>query len=294
MASDLRLPPGVHRPRMRHRHRIPMTSAAERFLVQFHSVHTGATSIALGDVSVRCGGSAYDSSYDLLVAQVPPDAAQVLDVACGDGFLLSRLLANRSVQVTGVDMSAEELARAALNLHGRAALVQCRAQALPFPDGFFDAVISHMALMLMDETEQVVSELRRVLKSGGRLAAVVGGPFPRSAPLAAYRALVDPHISTASSRVSIGDPRWRSADSIQQLLREAGFGQISVQDVDGELRLTPAELWDWFMLMYDAHFIEAATRESIRSDFLHAMHAHAGVDGRVIVPIRWMLVLASS
>jgi SAM-dependent methyltransferase len=271
-----------------------MTSAAERFLVEFHARHTGATSSALAHVPVRCGDSAFNDSYDLLVAQVPADARRVLDLACGDGYLLSRLLGARAVEVTGVDMSAAELARADQNLQGRATLVRCRAQALPFSDKAFDVVTSHMALMLMDESRRVLSEIRRVLREAGRLAAVVGGPFPPSAAFEAYRALVNPHIAAAPGRVAIGDPQWRTAPAIDDLLRQAGFRDTSVRDVDGELELTPTHLWDWLMLMYDAHFLDPATRESIRGEFLTAMEAHVGATGGVRVPIRWMLVLGGT
>lgn len=268
-----------------------MPSAAERFLVDFHAEHTGATSIALGDLPVRCQAAEFESSYDLLAAQVPQAAARVLDLACGDGFLLSRLARTPGRELAGVDMSAAELGRARDRLQGAAHLIQCRAQELPFPDGHFDAVVSHMALMLMDESDQVLAEVHRVLRSQGQLAAVVGAPFPSSPPFDAYRSLLQPHFAGSATRVAIGDPHWRTPDGTRQLLQQTGFREIAISDVDGELTLAPAQLWSWLMLMYDAHFVDAPTRESLRMKYLSTVSAMTDAQGKLRVPIRWVLVL---
>lgn len=149
-----------------------MASAAERFLIDFHARFPGATGQALGNVAVRCGGRGFASSYELLAAQVPADSKRVLDVACGDGVLLALIAARcPGARLAGIDMSAAELAAARTRLGGQAELVECRAQQLPFADGTFDALTSHMALMLMDDMPVVLRELRRV-----------GGPARSSPP----------------------------------------------------------------------------------------------------------------
>lgn len=270
-----------------------MTSPAERFLIDFHARHAGATAIALGPLPVTCDGDAFASSYELLATQVPATATALLDVACGDGYLLALLAAHRpGLQLTGVDMSTEELAAAASRLQGRANLHRCRAQELPFDDGSFDVVVSHMALMLMDDSPGVLAEIRRVLGKRGMLAAMIGSAFPASAALDLYRDLLKPHLAASTDVVTLGDKRWRTPDGIEAMLADAGFRDIALSKAEGELKLAPAALWDWLMLMYDAHFVDEAARAVLRVQYLRAVDAIAEPDGSVPLPVAWRLATA--
>lgn len=84
--------------------------------------------------------------------------------------------------MVGIDLSERELARARTRPElADADLRLGRAQRLPFAEDSFDAVVSHMALMLVSEVDQVVAEAARVLRPGGRFAVVVGArDAPRS------------------------------------------------------------------------------------------------------------------
>jgi ubiquinone/menaquinone biosynthesis C-methylase UbiE len=272
-----------------------MPSAAERFLVDFHARHAGATTVALGAIPVRCGERVLDSSYHALVAQVPPAARRILDLACGDGYLLSLLAQSHpEARLAGADMSPGELAAAAARLQGRAALHQCRAQQLPYAGAAFDAVTCHMALMLMEDPPQVLAQLRRVTAQGGTLTAVLGAPLPASPAFGEYLALLRPKLAQAASVVPIGDRRWRTPDTLQALLEDAGYAAVTQHMLEGELRATPQALWDWMMLMYDAHFLDEATRASLREPCLAALAPHAGPDGCVRCPVAWRLLRATA
>lgn len=270
-----------------------MPSAAERFLLDFHARHPGATSVALGGVPVTCAGRPFASSYAVLAAHVPADASRILDVACGDGHLLALLAGTHPhAALAGVDMSAAELAAAAHRLGPRATLHRARAQALPLPDGAFDAVTCHMALMLMDDSPRVLAELRRVLRPGGTLAAVVGAGFPPSPASDLYVALIRPQLASAPGFVPLGDRRWRSPEDIGAMLAQAGFEQVGHAPIDGETRRTPAAQWDYFTLMYDTHFLQADAVAQLRQAFLAQAGAHVEQDGHLRVPARWRLVTA--
>lgn len=93
---------------------------------------------------------------------------RVLDVACGEGYG-SALLAQTALSVHGVDISADAVAHARTEYGhlGNAAFEQASATELPFPDAHFDAVISFETLEHLHEQEQMLAQIRRVLKPGG-------------------------------------------------------------------------------------------------------------------------------
>jgi len=96
---------------------------------------------------------------------------RILDLGCGDGKLTAQLGAT-GAQVTGVDASAQmaEAARA----RGLEVLV-ASAEALPFAAASFDAVFSNAALHWVRNQDAMLSEVRRVVRSGGRFVAEMGG-----------------------------------------------------------------------------------------------------------------------
>jgi ubiquinone/menaquinone biosynthesis C-methylase UbiE len=137
---------------------------------------------------------------------------RVLDIGCGTGNL-TLLVKRRHPQadVVGLDPDARALARArrkaereglALELH------EGFSDALQFPDGSFDRVVSAFMLhhLSADEKAKTLREARRVLREGGRLHvmdfAATGHGF--------LAHLFHHHL--------------HGQEQIPALLREAGFG----------------------------------------------------------------------
>src|SRR5437588_12870355 len=78
----------------------------------------------------------------LLRGLLEPGGGCCLDLCCGTGAHLAAL-AGLGWQVTGVDISADQLRLAGERAAGREIeLVQADAARLPFPDGCFDAAVS--------------------------------------------------------------------------------------------------------------------------------------------------------
>ena len=98
---------------------------------------------------------------------------RVLDVGTGPGWLLLAL--SRSlpgVEVVGVDISSAMVSVARKNIAragccGSAEVRQAGAEALPFPDDSFDAVVSTASLHHWNDPAAALNEVRRVLKPGG-------------------------------------------------------------------------------------------------------------------------------
>jgi len=96
---------------------------------------------------------------------------RVLDVGSGNGYVLSRY-AEAGAQVYGVDLTqaAIDLCRRRFQLLGRkGSFTVGSAECLPFPSESFDCVCSMGVLHHTPDTERAVSEVRRVLRPGGRV-----------------------------------------------------------------------------------------------------------------------------
>jgi demethylmenaquinone methyltransferase / 2-methoxy-6-polyprenyl-1,4-benzoquinol methylase len=115
------------------------------------------------------------------IAAGPED--RVLDVATGTGLVARALVERYGCTVVGVDQSADMLsgARRALrerpDLGARIELRQGEAERLPFPDAEFDHLTFTYLLRYVDDPGATLTELARVVRPGGRVAALEFG-FP--------------------------------------------------------------------------------------------------------------------
>ncbi|MFT3927142.1 MAG: class I SAM-dependent methyltransferase [Myxococcales bacterium] len=110
-------------------------------------------------------------------AQVKP-GAKLLDVGCGTG-VVAVTAAVSGAQVTGLDLTPELLERAKENAKIAGVSVtfqQGDAEALPYPDGAFDVVVSQFGHMFAPRAEVAAAELLRVLRPGGTLAFATWPP----------------------------------------------------------------------------------------------------------------------
>ncbi|HEY4751654.1 MAG TPA: class I SAM-dependent methyltransferase, partial [Candidatus Limnocylindrales bacterium] len=109
-------------------------------------------------------GSFYSGVADDVAAAVPV-GARVLDVGCGPGHLVRRL-ADRGLDVTGIDLDLAMIERARRRLGGRARLEAADVASLPFGDGSFDLVVSTLSMHHWADRQSGLAEIARVLKPG--------------------------------------------------------------------------------------------------------------------------------
>jgi len=102
---------------------------------------------------------------------------RILDAGCGAGLLAARLR-DRGAEVAGFDSSAAMVDLARKRLGDDVDLrVAALGDPLPYEDGSFDDVVSCLVLHYLQDWGPALTELRRVLRPGGRLVAAVQHPF---------------------------------------------------------------------------------------------------------------------
>jgi SAM-dependent methyltransferase len=291
-----------------------MPTVAERFLADFHDRQPGGSSLAFHALAVtdddgRQHASPYHALADRLNRTAGLPDGPVLDLACGDGYLLGLLGMPGQPGVSGrprlgVDVSAGELAAARQRLGNAVPLHQARAQALPLADASVAVITCHMALMLMAEPDAVVAELRRVLQPGGRLLAVVPGAAaapPNSAhpaspdPLtAAWLASIAGHDRLADwSTLRFEGRCWRDPAGLAALLQPA-FTALHLTRLRGEQRLTPDGALAWFTGLYDLHLLPPAAWPAVEADFRHRLTPLLDDRGQVALPHTYLLIDATA
>jgi len=191
---------------------------------------------------------------DAIVALAQPrPGMSVLDVASGTGapgLQIARAVAP-SGRVTATDLNAEPLKIAAERARERSLTNICFEVAdvhrLAFADASFDLVTSRCGVMFFSDLPRALSEMRRVLKPGGRVALLAWGPlnqpYFQSTGQIILRHTGAPLPPAAQQIFRFGEPGTLAA-----ALTAAGF-----HDVTEELRTVPwvwtasiEELWEYF------------------------------------------------
>jgi ubiquinone/menaquinone biosynthesis C-methylase UbiE len=98
-------------------------------------------------------------------------SSRVLDFGCNTGRLVTRLQNRVGCEVYGIDQNCEavEIARSA---HPDAQFNVCDDTRLPYEDGYFDAIMMSHVIGHLPEPLDMLVELRRILRPGGRLAVL--------------------------------------------------------------------------------------------------------------------------
>ena len=172
----------------------------------------------------------------------PRHGERVLDVAAGSGDL-ARALARRvgaAGEVWLTDLNRRMLERGRDRLFDAgigAPAVQCDAERLPFPSGYFDCVTVGFGLRNMTHKDAALAEMARVLKRGGRIVVLefsrVWKPLERAYDLYSFK-----WLPWLGERVAGDAAAYRYlAESIRlhpdqatlaRMMEDAGFSPVQV------------------------------------------------------------------
>ena len=119
----------------------------------------------------------------LVAAAALPLGAAVLDVGCGAGAAVAHLVDGHGLRVTGLDASIERIEQA-VEARPDLDFVAGRAEALPFADASFDAILCECVLSTLDDPRAALAEVVRVLRPRG--AALVSDVYTRKVAATPY------------------------------------------------------------------------------------------------------------
>ncbi len=111
--------------------------------------------------------------YAFAWQHVPTGSAAHLDFGCADGRFLRSLRDKRVKCLVGIDISRQAIAQARQGSGGLEILRIERTVPLPFPDGTFTSITVLDVLEHIDEQEELLDELHRVLADDGVLIVTV-------------------------------------------------------------------------------------------------------------------------
>jgi ubiquinone/menaquinone biosynthesis C-methylase UbiE len=190
----------------------------------------------------------------LQAAEIAP-GMQVLDIASGTGEPLRSVakIVGPAGHVTSTDLSASMLRVAEEsatedNLHN-ITYQQADAHALPFADNSFDRITCRWGVMYFGDPQQALSEIRRVLKRGGKVAFTAWGPLEENPFMIGSLGPLFKRVQVPPPPPGAPTPfKYAAHGSLTVALEGVGFKDVAeeTEQVSFPWPGSPENLWEHF------------------------------------------------
>lgn len=195
-------------------------------------------------------------SYSHVLSLVEKDST-IIDLGCGDGYGTS-ILSEKALKVVGIDVDDSIIARANYKYGENAEFLVYDGVKIPYGDASVDIVVSFQVIEHVDDVENYLSEVDRVLKNDGY--------FFVSTPNRVHR------LKPNQKPWNIYHKREYDAESFDRILKTV-FHNVQVQGIRGSREIEEIEL-----------------KRVKRNKYLASLDF---VNLRTILPNRWKIRLAS-
>ena len=166
---------------------------------------------------------------------------KVLDICCGTG-VVTTAAARRGASVIGVDFSPAML-REARRAHPDLWFDQSDAEALPYPEASFGAVVSNFGVHHVPQPEKALGQAFRVLHPGGRVGVTTWAAPEQNI---AWRLLFDAiraHGSPNAAKTPPSGGNLGTVEATLRVLRNAGFADVWAEPMRREWHVEdPSEI----------------------------------------------------
>jgi ubiquinone/menaquinone biosynthesis C-methylase UbiE len=168
----------------------------------------------------------------------------VLEIAAGTGIVTSALM---KALPPAVSLVATDLNQGMLDVAkskdtaNRVSWQQADAQALPFPDAAFDAVVCQFGVMFFPDKPKAYREARRVLKKGGRYLFSVWDSLANNEIADLVTSAIAELFPNDPPRFLARTPHgYHDKDAITAALKDAGFIDVAIETVANRSRAATA------------------------------------------------------
>jgi SAM-dependent methyltransferase len=169
----------------------------------------------------------------------------VVDVGCGPGALTERLVERTGANNIAAADPSEPFVAAARERAPGADVRLAAAEELPWEDDRFDAALSQLVVNFMRDADAGVSEMRRVVRPGGVVAACT---WSYADDMQMLRSFWDAARQLDSGAPDEGSTmRYRGVEELDELWRRVGLSDVESDHLRVETSYTDFEdLWEPF------------------------------------------------